>query len=265
MPGIHSNDEKSPERGYPRETLTLESDAKGVFIKERETMQHCSNRSICRFIGGPERSLARTLFALVALLNSAVALAETTEPTPPPETPSPEYSTMWLQNPWTGDTRLVRVPEPDTALWNATRIEDYAVATEQAGAPPLGVLTISRLGLQAPIYNGTDEFNLDRGLGRIKGMARLDEPGHLGISGHRDGFFRILKDLEVGDRIMVRGTDAVNVFEVQSFSIVDKHDASILKEQDDWKLTLVTCYPFYFVGNAPKRYIVHATPVTLSP
>ncbi len=127
------------------------------------------------------------------------------------------------------------------------------------------MLTISRLGLQVPIYNGTDEFNLDRGLGRIKGMARIDEPGHLGISGHRDGFFRILKDLEVGDRIMVRSTDEVNVFEVEGFSIVDKHDASILREQEDWKLTLVTCYPFYYVGNAPQRYIVHASPVPLSP
>ncbi len=202
---------------------------------------------------------------LSATLTAPVVFAETTATPEPPAPPAPEFAPMWLQDPWTGDTRLVRVPEPDKSLWNATRIEDYEVATEQSGAPPLGVLTISRLGLQVPIYNGTDEFNLDRGLGRIKGMARIDEPGHLGISGHRDGFFRILKDLEVGDRIMVRSTDEVNVFEVEGFSIVDKHDASILREQDDWKLTLVTCYPFYYVGNAPQRYIVHATPVTLSP
>ncbi len=211
----------------------------------------------------PRAAVAGVL--LYAALTASAVVAETAAPPDSPAPPAPDYVPMWLQDPWTGDTRLVRVPEPDKSLWNATRIEDYEVATEQPGAPPLGVLTISRLGLQVPIYNGTDEFNLDRGLGRIKGMARIDEPGHLGISGHRDGFFRILKDLEVGDRIMVRSTDEVNVFEVEGFSIVDKHDASILRDQDDWKLTLVTCYPFYYVGNAPQRYIVHASPVPLSP
>lgn len=229
----------------------------------RETAAHPSGHPAER----PGWRRFQALLALWMLAAGTHALAaEAVAPTPlSPPPPAPVYEPLWLQDPWTGDTRLVRVPEPDTTLWNATRIEDYEVATEAAGAPPLGVLTINRLGLQAPIYNGTDEFNLDRGLGRIKGMARIDEPGHLGISGHRDGFFRILKDLQVGDRIMVRSTDEVNVFEVEGFSIVDKHDASILREQDDWKLTLVTCYPFYFVGNAPQRYIVHAAPVTQLP
>ena len=221
-----------------------------------------------------DTGLRHALFAAVLLwLPSMTVLAESWEPAPePPAAPEPTAAItapptpMWLQNPWTGDTKLVRVPEPDKSLWNATRIEDYEIAVHQQGAPALAVLSINRLGMKVPVYNGADEFNLDRGLGRIRGMARIDEEGHLGISGHRDGYFRILKDLVEGDRIMVRTTNDVTVFEVDGFSIVDKNDASILREAvDDWRLTLVTCYPFYFVGNAPQRYIVHATPVTVSP
>lgn len=179
-----------------------------------------------------------------------------------PETVVSQVKPVWLQNPWTGDTQLVRVPEPDQSLWNATRIDDYNVAVEEHGAPPLALFTINRLGVKVPVYNGTDEFNLDRGLGRIQGMARIHEDGHLGISGHRDGFFRVLKDIQAGDRIMLRSATRSEVFEVRDFTIVDKHDDRILHEESDGRrLTLVTCYPFYFVGNAPQRFIVHAVPV----
>lgn len=179
-----------------------------------------------------------------------------------PASHAPEFKPLWLQNPWTGDTRLVRVPEPDQSLWNATRIEGYNAAIAEGGEPPLALFTITRLGVKVPVYNGTDEFNLDRGLGRIPGMARIHEDGHLGISGHRDGFFRVLKDIQTGDRIMLRSATRSEVFEVRDVSVVDKTDDRILHEKSDARrLTLVTCFPFYFVGNAPQRFIVHAVPV----
>lgn len=169
---------------------------------------------------------------------------------------------QWLQNPWTGSTRLVPVPDPDMSLWNAARIEDYRRAVATPGAPPLAMLGIERLGLQAPVYNGTSTIDLDRGLGRIPGMARIHDRAHLGISGHRDGHFRVLKDLAVGDRITVQTADDLLEFEVQDFTIVDKQDHGVLRSAPgEWRLTLVTCYPFYFVGNAPQRFIVHALPV----
>ncbi|MEE4174124.1 MAG: class D sortase [Xanthomonadales bacterium] len=169
----------------------------------------------------------------------------------------------WLQNPWTGDVRLVNVPAPDQRLWNAARVEDYTVALSQGGTPPLALMAIDRLSLEAPVYNGIDELALDRGLGRIPGMAKIHETGHVGISGHRDGFFRVLKDLQTGDRIRLQTATRNEVFEVRDFSIVDKHDDRILHENGpERRLTLVTCYPFYFVGHAPKRYIVHAVPVS---
>lgn len=200
--------------------------------------------------------------ALVLALAGHPARAETTFGLPESAAPAPIATPIWLQNPWTGDVRLVEVPAPDQTLWNATRVEDYTLALAQAGAPPLAVMAIDRLDLEAPVFNGTDEFNLDRGLGRIKGMAKIHEDGHLGISGHRDGFFRVLKDLQTGDRIHLRTATRNEVFEVRSFSIVDKHDDRILHEDSAARrLTLVTCYPFYFVGNAPQRYIVHAVPV----
>jgi sortase A len=113
-----------------------------------------------------------------------------------------------------------------------------------------------------PIYNGTDDFTLDRGAGRIKGMAKTGEAGNLGISGHRDGFFRVLKDIAEGDDILVQTTHGVEKYQVTDLKIVPKSDLSVLVESDEKMLTLVTCYPFYFVGHAPKRLIVTALPVS---
>jgi len=166
---------------------------------------------------------------------------------------------LWIQDPYSGDTVLTKVNVPNTDLWNAKRITDYEDTLLVNAAPPLGILTIEKLDIQVPIYNGTDEFNLNRGAGRIKGMARMDEDGNLGISGHRDGFFRGLKDIQVGDDIEVETTLGVENYEVSSITIVPKNDISILAPTTDKIMTIVTCYPFYFVGHAPKRYIVKAT------
>jgi sortase A len=145
-------------------------------------------------------------------------------------------------------------------LWNAKRIEDYEASLKVDTAPPLGILTIEKLDIRVPIYNGTDDLTLDRGAGRIKGMAQMDEVGNLGISGHRDGFFRGLKDIQVGDDIELQTTSGVRTYEVTKIKIIPKEDVSVLEPTEEKILTIVTCYPFYFVGNAPKRYIVTAVP-----
>ena len=150
--------------------------------------------------------------------------------------------------------------EPDYALWNGQRIKDYEESLKVDTAPPLGVLTIDSLGIQVPVYNGTSDFVLDRGAGRIKGMARINEDGNLGISGHRDGIFRALKDIQAGDDILMRTPQGVEVYEVSHIDIVPKEDVSVLSRVDEKALTLVTCSPCYIVGHAPKRYIVTAFP-----
>jgi LPXTG-site transpeptidase (sortase) family protein len=167
---------------------------------------------------------------------------------------------VWIQDPYTSDSVLAYTSEPDTSLWNAARITDYEESLKVKTAPPLGIFTIEKLNIKVPIYNGTDEFILDRGVGRIKGMAKMDEVGNLGISGHRDGFFRVLKDIQVGDDIEIQTTRGVESYAVTSITIIPKSDISILEPTTDKTLTIVTCYPFYFVGHAPKRYIVKATP-----
>jgi len=171
----------------------------------------------------------------------------------------PVSSPIWIQDPYTSDSVLTYIGEPDTSLWNATRITDYEESLKVKTAPPLGIFTIEKLNIQVPIYNGTDEFILNRGLGRIKGMAKMDEDGNLGISGHRDGFFRGLKDIQIGDDIEIQTTRGLESYWVTSITIIDKSDISILEPTTEKTLTIVTCYPFYFVGHAPKRYIVKAS------
>ena len=173
---------------------------------------------------------------------------------------APGSNPVWIQDPYTSDSVLTYTSDPDTSLWNATRITDYEDSLKVETAPPLGIFTIEKLNLKVPIYNGTDDFILDRGVGRIKGMAKMDEDGNLGISGHRDGFFRVLKDIEVGDDIEIQTTRGVESYAVTSIDIIPKSDVSILEPTTEKTLTIVTCYPFYFVGHAPKRYIVTATP-----
>jgi sortase A len=166
---------------------------------------------------------------------------------------------IWIQDPYTSESVLTYINGPDTSLWNAKRITDYEETLKVKANPPLGILTIEKLNIQVPVYNGTNEFYLNRGLGRIKGMAKMDEVGNLGISGHRDGYFRSLKDIQVGDDIEIQTTRGVESYAVTSINIIPKSDISPLEPTTEKTLTIVTCYPFYFVGNAPKRYIVKAS------
>jgi len=146
--------------------------------------------------------------------------------------------------------------EPDYTLWSSKRIDDYHESNTQRNDAPLAILSIDKLDLKVPVYDGTDEINLNRGAGRIKGTARVDSVGNLGIAAHRDGFFRVLKDIEIGDSIDMLTHQGKTEFVVSSITIVEPSDISVLAPTDNPTITLVTCYPFYFVGHAPKRYIV---------
>jgi sortase A len=95
----------------------------------------------------------------------------------------------------------------------------------------------------------------------VEGTAYPDEVGNIAISGHRDGFFRPLKDIKLGDAIDVQTPAGTQTFEVSDISIVDALEVSVLDPTDTTVLTLITCHPFYYQGYAPDRYIVRATPV----
>jgi sortase A len=125
--------------------------------------------------------------------------------------------------------------------------------------PPVGVLDIPSLQLQVPVLEGTDDLTLDRGVGHITGTPWLSDGGNIGIAGHRDGFFRALKDIHVGDTIDLHSQQGSTHYLVDEIQIVSPDEVSVLEPRAKSSLTLVTCYPFYFVGSAPLRYIVHAT------
>ena len=125
-------------------------------------------------------------------------------------------------------------------------------------AAPLAVLRIPRLKLAVPILEGIGALVLDRGAGHIPDTARPGEPGNIGIAGHRDSFFRSLKDVKAGDEIELATRGARERYVVERTWIVDPDDVSVLEPTSAPSMTLVTCYPFYYVGSAPRRFIVRA-------
>jgi sortase A len=148
--------------------------------------------------------------------------------------------------------------EVDFRLWSRSRIAAYNVSLEQEKDIPLGILRIPKMDLQVPIFDGTDELTLNRGVGRIHGTAHLGQPGNLGIAGHRDGFFRGLKDIGIGDVVELQSRGRTLQFIVHQIQIVRPENTSVLAATPTPTLTLVTCYPFYYVGSAPERFIVTA-------
>lgn len=150
----------------------------------------------------------------------------------------------------------------DFALWSPKRVTEYEESLKEAFDPPLGILHIAKINLEVPVLDGVDDLSLNRGVGYIPGTSRPGDPGNVGIAGHRDGFFRALKDIGPGDMIELETPDKIDIYRVSQIVIVDKHDPSVLKPTAGPELTLVTCYPFYFIGSAPKRYIVQAVLIT---
>jgi sortase A len=148
---------------------------------------------------------------------------------------------------------------PDQSTWSTQRQAGYREALAETFDAPPGVLEIPALKLTIPIFAGTSELVLNRGVGWIEGTAMPGEDGNVGLAGHRDGYFRGLKDLKLGDTIEVQSVDRTMRYRVSSLEIVEPTDVSVLDPTDVPSITLVTCYPFYYIGSAPQRYIVRGT------
>ncbi len=147
---------------------------------------------------------------------------------------------------------------PDTTSWSPQRVDDYYAAQAAESAAPQAILNIEHLNIRVPVFNGASDLNLNRGVARIIGTGRIGAQGNLGIAGHRDGFFRPLKDIQLGDRLTLETHFGTETFAVSSIEIVDPTELSVLAPTDTNSVTLVTCYPFYHIGNAPQRFIVKA-------
>jgi len=150
---------------------------------------------------------------------------------------------------------------PDQSLWSPERIAAWRTALDGPASPPLAVLRIPKIRLEVPILPGTDDRTLDRAVGHIDDTAPLGAGGNSGIAGHRDGFFRGLKDITPGDAIELDTLEGRQIYRVERTWVVDPEDVWVLDPTPSRALTLVTCYPFYYVGPAPRRFIVRAVQV----
>lgn len=159
------------------------------------------------------------------------------------------------QRPGNIQTRAASVP---LLAMTDTGVTHITESSRQPDDEVLAILRISEIGLELPVRYGTDEQVLRRGPGLVEGTSLPASNGNVAIAAHRDVHFRGLKDLQLGDTIKLESPDRTQTYIVTDLSVVDPTDVHVLDETGHSVLTLVTCYPFYFVGNAPQRYVVRA-------
>ena len=122
----------------------------------------------------------------------------------------------------------------------------------------LGAIEIPRLGITSVVEEGVDDGTLAQAVGHIPGTRFPGQDGNTGLAAHRDTYFRHLGDIKPGDEIIFRAPGFKYIYTVQSTQIVDPSDTQVLSDEDGTTLTLVTCFPFHFIGPAPKRFVVTA-------
>jgi sortase A len=183
--------------------------------------------------------------------NRAAADTAALAPTPPSPAP-PLRDLIWSRN-------------VDMKLWSSVRVKAYKVALTQETPRTLAILRIPRLKLEVPVYDGTTDAVLDLAAGRIEDTALPGTAGNVGIAAHRDGFFRVLKDIKEGDALVLDTPVATEHYRVEWIRITIPEDVSVIDPTPGPAVTLVGCYPFYYQGSAPKRFIVRAVPVASSP
>jgi sortase A len=172
---------------------------------------------------------------------------------------------------WTYDRqqtgRLLELAQSAAAPADAASLATEAPAAESRPRPLqngalIGRLEIPGAGISAIVAAGTEELTLRRGVGHIDGTALPGESGNVGLAGHRDTVFRGLRGMRPADRIRLVTTDGSFEYAVESLQTVAPDRGDVLEPSTYPTLTLVTCYPFDFIGPAPLRFIVRAREVS---
>jgi sortase A len=176
---------------------------------------------------------------------AAASATPAAAPAPPPPPPPRELT-------WSGKV--------DMSLWSQIRVRTYKAALQREIPPTLAILRIPRLELEVPVHDGTTDAVLDLAAGLIEETARPGTPGNVGIAAHRDGYFRVLKDIKEGDTLVLDTPVAEEHYRVEWIKITTPDDVSVIEPTAGHAVTLVGCYPFYHVGSAPQRFIVRAVP-----
>jgi LPXTG-site transpeptidase (sortase) family protein len=184
------------------------------------------------------------------------------------ELPQPSKVTQATNNTSSGDAvttatkiKTIRNNEHDLTqekdYWSSHRKERYR--QEEVTSELLGILEIPQIDLKVAIFDQATEAHLNKGVARVLSRSSLSGEGNLSIAGHRDSFFRHLGQLVEGDQMDVKDmTGNTFTYQVVKTWIVKPTDTYVLDKTEKSSITLITCYPFYFVGSAPERYILRA-------
>ena len=119
---------------------------------------------------------------------------------------------------------------PNFLSWSEKRVEAYKESLTQDSAAPLAILRIPKIRLEAPVLEGKDDLTLNRGIGRIAGTAQIGQDGNIGLAGHRDGFFRGVKDIKIGDELRLEARDHTGTYVVDEIRIVKPSDVRTAAE-----------------------------------
>jgi sortase A len=122
----------------------------------------------------------------------------------------------------------------------------------------IGEIQVPRLGLNAIVVQGDSPADLRRAVGHLANSALPGEWGNVTLAGHRDTFFRALRGIRLGDEIRIKTRARSFKYRAESIEIVSPTDTRVLDSSTGHDLTLLTCFPFHYLGPAPKRFVVHA-------
>jgi sortase A len=139
-----------------------------------------------------------------------------------------------------------------------------AVRSTVANGSSFGRIDIPRIGISSAVVEGVSERNLRLAVGHLPGTAFPGDKGNVAIAGHRDTFFRALRKVRTGDAVTVTTLYGTYRYSVKATHIVKPDDVSVLSDSKEPVLTLITCYPFYYLGPAPQRFVVYAREISLA-
>ena len=147
-----------------------------------------------------------------------------------------------------------------------SKFENASVNRREIPSPPaeggvIGEIVVPRLELKTTVVEGFSDWILQHGVGHISGTPLPGETGNVALAGHRDTFFRPLRNIQKGDGITLKTNRGDFEYEVESMEVVPANRVDVLQAGNGRTLTLITCFPFNYVGPAPKRFVVHAREV----
>jgi sortase A len=174
-----------------------------------------------------------------------------------------QLDTRWFQE--TQNRRLAELqqtrssaPKSSTTSSSSATRKEKPAATNLHTGDLIGKIDIGRVGLSAIIAEGTDNRTLRRAVGHVPSTPLPGDDGNVVLAGHRDSFFRALRTVQEGDEIELTTPGATLRYEITSIEVVGAEDTDVLWPTREKSLTLITCYPFHYIGPAPDRYVVRA-------